>query len=220
MRDVILAFALLTTPAWAQSPTEGEPTPAEPTPAPPADAGDAEDEGFNLSDRLIKAPIVHDFALTVSPLHLIVPMLELTGELRLGEDFGVAAVLGFGRLSDEVTRADGTLEDERLTIYEGGAQLRYYLLGNFEQGLQIGVEGLYVYVDRDEDETLDASAEGLTVGGFLGYKYTAGGGFTAEAQVGMGYLVVDGRGEASGETTRESDEDTVPLLNINLGWSF
>jgi hypothetical protein len=56
-------------------------------------------------------------ALTVSPVHLLLPMGELTAELRIADRIGVAAVVGAGSVSDEPTGA-------RIGIYEGGASLR------------------------------------------------------------------------------------------------
>jgi hypothetical protein len=63
--------------------------------------------------------------------------------------------------------------------------------------------------------------EGFAVGPLVGYKLVTSGGFTFLAQGGIEYVAV--RAEASntsGSSASKSDSRLIPLLNLNLGWSF
>ncbi len=140
------------------------------------------------------------FSATFSPIHLQFPVLEVTGEARLATKVSAAGILGVGK-SDDVN------------LYELGAQLRYYMWGDFDGGLQLGAEVVYVGATSDE---VSAVAQGLTLGPFIGYKYVAGFGLTFDAQVGAQYITL--RGE-SGSVTEE-DSDIIPLVNLNVGWTF
>jgi hypothetical protein len=156
------------------------------------------------------------FALTISPLHLASPIVELTGEVRALDKLGVAVIAGAGKISADATPTTPKIS---AAAYEAGLSVRYYLLGDFRHGLQLGAEALYIHVS-DEIETVSASAKGLAVGPFAGYKYTTDIGFTFDGQ--LGFQRVGLIGEAHDATTATSHEESkfIPLLNLNVGWSF
>lgn len=69
---------------------------------------------------------------------------------------------------------------------------------------------------------MSAVADGVTFGGYGGWKYMSGGGFTFVAQlvtqaVGIGASAED---SDTGEKADASGSDVVVLLNLDLGWSF
>ena len=66
------------------------------------------------------------------------------------------------------------------------------------------------------DSNLSAKGEGVAVGPFLGYKYTADVGFTFDAQLGIERVFA----KATSGSSNASDSTYVPLLNLNVGWSF
>jgi hypothetical protein len=142
----------------------------------------------------------HNVSLTISPFRLEGPELYLSGELRLAPKLSVAAMLGAGRITDE---------GKTCNIWEGGGQLRYYLLGSFARGVMIGTDFGYVDID-DEIENPIAYLVGAHAGGFLGYKFALKVGFIAELQIGPIYLW--------GKTADTSELQT--LLALNVGWSF
>jgi hypothetical protein len=148
------------------------------------------------------------FALTISPLHLISPIVELTGEARVADKIGVAAIAGVGRISDTQNGVKISAD-----VYELGAQARYYALGDFRQGMQLGAELLYLHLD---DPNLVVKAQGIAVGPFVGYKYTADVGFTFDGQLGVEYVGA----KANSSTTTAKDSSWIPLLNLNVGWSL
>jgi hypothetical protein len=149
-------------------------------------------------------------AITISPVHLAFPMVELTGEFRVGRKLGIAAIVGAGEATDSVS-------DVTVKVYEFGASARYYLLGNFRHGMQIGGELLYVKANT-KDTNIRVSGEGFGVSPFLGYKWQHRSGFTIDTQLGITYIAV----RAKAESTNQMEEDSKvgALLNLNVGWSI
>ncbi len=156
-------------------------------------------------------PYVPFVAVTWSPIHLTLPVFELTGEVRVMPKMGVALVLGAG----SVTVDDGGPK-VKVSVYEVGGQFRYYVLGDFRHGMQLGAELLYLHASGSTSVE-SAVAAGTAVGPFLGYKFTAGIGFTFDAQLGFERLFLAGQ-SSSGSSS--SDAKTIPMLNLNVGWSF
>lgn len=149
----------------------------------------------------------HVVSVTLSPLHLVLPVAELTAEIRAADRVGVAAVagLGFGRFGG---------------VWEGGGSGRFYPVGDFDRGVQVGAEVLAVRVvaevaDYTTGEATYIHATGFSAGGFVGGKYTLGVPLTFDGQIGAQALTT--RVDVAGETWR-----TTPglLLNLNVGWSF
>lgn len=168
-------------------PTNLPPPPAEPPPPPP--------------------PPVKDVTVSISPLHLFSPLLELMGELRINDHVSAAAIAGVGRVNDANGSAHGS-------AFEIGGQGTYYVFQPF-RGLHVGAEVLYVYVgDVNVDSTLTGT--GLALGAFVGWKYIHRSGFSFVGQGGIDFAVV----EASSSTTMESESKVFPLLNLNVGYSF
>ena len=142
-----------------------------------------------------------------SPIHLVLPVIEVAGEYNVAPNMGVALILGGGR----VTSSDGSIT---ATAYEVGGQFNYYFMQPFS-GLHVGLEGLYLTVgDVEQDSTV--TANGLSVGPYVGYKLQTDIGFAFIAQLGASYLAV----AAESSTAMASEEKFSVLLNLNVGWSF
>jgi hypothetical protein len=141
---------------------------------------------------------------TLSPVHLILPVVEITVEARVSNHVGVAIIGGAG----SVTSGGSTA-----SVAEIGGQLDYYPFAPFS-GAHIGVEPLYVHGSSDSDST--AVANGLSFGPFIGYKFVASFGLTLVAQLGVGVQVI----KAHNTSTESSDKTFAPILNLNAGWSF
>ncbi len=138
-------------------------------------------------------------SITISPFHLLNPVLHVTGELRLANKISAAAILGGGMISEE-NKSYGT--------WEVGGQFRYYLFGSFTHGLMLGVDTGYIHVDGKLDFPVDYNV-GVRAGIFVGYKITTKTGFTFEMQIGPQYV-------------RESANNTElqTLENLKIGQSF
>lgn len=147
-------------------------------------------------------------AITTSPLHLIVPMAEVTAEVRVADRVGISVIAGVGSFRDEPT-------DEKISLLEGGASVRYYVTGSFRGGLQLGAEAVYVHASGDAMD-VEVKAAGLGLSPFLGYKWTHRSGITLEGQ--LGATVMTARAES--ETATASDSAVGPMLNLQIGYSF
>ena len=155
-------------------------------------------------------------SVTWAPILLVVPLIELTAEYRVADKLGVSITVGAGKRtitsgSDEATG----------TEIEGGAQVRYYLIGDFDHGMEAGVQALEEHVTFEEPlpaGVVGVAAGGFTVGAFLGYKIATGIGFTFEAQLGARYLVVEPAVQGTGSFG--DIQKWQPLLHLNIGWSF
>lgn len=156
-------------------------------------------------------------SITMAPILLGLPLIELTAEYRVARKIGVSITVGAGKRSIEGSfgaKANGT-------EIEAGAQFRYYAIGSFRHGMEVGVQLLEEYVKFDEPlpaNIVGVAAGGFTAGGFLGYKIATGIGFTFEAQLGARYLVVEPTVQGSGSF--DGIEKWQPLLHLNVGWSF
>lgn len=142
------------------------------------------------------------FSITVSPIHLILPLLEVTGELRLADKVGAAGIFGVGSSAG-------------VALIEVGGQGRYYLLGNFRRGLMLGGEVLFVAGSRADPGGITRGG-GLQLGPFIGYKWISRVGFTFDTQFGLTFYVI----RANNSSNSVETGGTGILINLNFGWSF
>ncbi len=199
-----LPLTLLSAPALAQPNTDH----------PPASTPEDEDE------KLRSAYI------SISPLHLLFPIVEVTAEARLHRKIGVAGIFGVGSMDpDGIGGAKpGFIDRPRYTVWEVGGQFITYPVGNFDHGMQLGAEVLYVGVAGSEGSgasRVAGTGEGLAMGPLLGYKLATKVGFSFNVQGGVQYVAL--RADASsttGATATATQSAVIPLLNINVGWSF
>ena len=165
----------------------------------------------------------HSLSITNSPLHLVSPgMVEMTGEYAINRKLGAALIGGYGQATLERGDEDtnDVVEDD-VTIYEAGAQVRYYLVGSFDHGMQVGAEAFYMRIDGFSDGDVSGEASGFGVGPFIGYKKTARFGLTFDMQVGYQYFAAQATArDEDGNSSDGSATDSGLLLNLNLGWAF
>lgn len=157
-------------------------------------------------------------SLTFSPLHLILPVFEATAEVRPVDHLGIAAIGGYGSVSTN----DIFGNSFRFQAYEvGGHVIGYPLPGHSFDSLEVGAELLYArVVTNRNDIAVSGSADGLAVGPFVGYKLITGVGFTFVAQGGFEYVGMRSHASANGSSASLHQSEFIPLLNLNVGWSF
>lgn len=153
-------------------------------------------------------PARDSVTLSLSPVHLIYPMVEVAVEAKLASKIGVALILGGGRYGDR-GRTYST------SVYEAGGQLNYYILENFD-GLHAGVE--VIYLRFSDDQTGSVGGNSATVGPYIGYKAVASFGATFIGQAGFSVAANNGDYTSTGTTSTEGR--VFLLLNLSLGWSF
>lgn len=172
--------------------------------------------GDTGSVAVMKDP-TYSMNLTFSPLHLVHPVVEIVGEFKAEERWSVALIGGGGTVSGE----SGAGEELSASMWEVGGQARYYALGDFNHGLQLGAEALYIDIDEDDidvkDELFTGVRQGVAIGPFVGYKLATELGLTVNAQLGVART---GIGAGSEDDERDEVSHWKPLVNLNVGWSF
>jgi len=170
------------------------------------------------SSQAAKRP-VRRVSLSLSPVHLLLPIVELEAELMAAPHFGIAAIGGIGSL--KASSSTPGVGDARFSAYESGLQLTGYPLRDFSS-LQLGAEALWVKLSTESvgGRQVSASAGGLAIGPFVGYKLIADMGFTFFLQGGVQYMAVKGAASSGGASATVSQKSFIPLLNLNLGWSL
>lgn len=169
---------------------------------------------------------VRTASITISPIHLLMPIAEITGEFAVTDKVGVAGIVGVGSVPLKTTRISSTgtsttESTERLSAWEVGGHFNYYVIGNFDHGMQLGVEALYLKIARSEqDYRSAAAANGFAVGPYVGYKIITHVGFTFEGNLGFQYVAARATATDGTTTAEKKDSTVIPLLNLNVGWSF
>jgi hypothetical protein len=198
---VIISSLGISTVAAAQSSDSGS-LDAAPTAAPLGSQASAQaPSAQTLPSSTNEASV----SLTMSPLHLVLPIIEVTGEYRVNPKLGVAVILGGGKVTPKNSPSS--------SVYEVGASVRYYALGSFRKGIQIGAEVDYLHVSADGT---DVKGAGIAAGPFVGAKWVSSFGLTLDGQIGGQYL----KAQASSSTTTASASNAAFLLNLNIGYSF
>ena len=174
------------------------------------------------------------FSVTVSPAHLWFGALEAMGEVALGRRFSAALVAGWGPRAIDATNG---MTSHWVAATELGAQVRWYPIGDFTGGLQLGAEVLQLWTAGDDESHLLLDRKGLTVAAFTGVKWVWWPAVTLDVQLGVNLLQAGagwhgpdwfwragGSGGAacagSGGCAASSGNAFPLLLNGNLGWSW
>jgi hypothetical protein len=161
-------------------------------------------------------------SLTLSPVHLALPVFEATLEVRPTEHLGIAAVGGLGDAPPVVVGQTLVESDDRFSVRELGAQFLVYPFSKFD-GFVIGGELLSVKVSGTttvNTRSVDVSGSALAFGPLLGGKWIHESGFTLFGHLGVQRLWLKAESAASGQTVSASDSRWFPLVNLNAGWSF
>lgn len=155
--------------------------------------------------------------LSISPLHLLLPVIELTAEARLSRNLGVSVLGGYGSVRPPTSNV-------RFDVWEVGGQFTSYPVGHFDHGMQLGIEAVYLGVsgnDSTGNVKVAAAGTGFAAGPFLGYKLATKVGFTFNVQGGVEYVIVQADAKSStGATSSAEATRWIPLVNANVGWSF
>lgn len=174
-------------------PPPDEPAPTF-SPAPNAPRKDVE---------VAKENVQHRVSITISPLLLFLPIVQVTGEFRLNDKMGVAAVFGLGSLLNA------------FFALQAGGQFRYYPLGSFIHGLDIGAQLMSLALFDNGGLV----AGGVAIAPFVGYKIATNIGFTFDAQIGPDFVLFGASSSLTGPSTSSNGAIGL-LLNLNVGWSF
>ncbi len=157
--------------------------------------------------------------LTLSPIHVLIPMLEMQAEVRVGDFLGLSVIGGGGRLMAK--NAAG--KERHFGAYEYGGQIAFYPSSVFK-GLQLGAEALWMHVDVADvigTDRVTGLGAGLTLGPFIGYKWIEEPGFTVFVQGGCSITAIHTPAKNTlGQDATSKEPDLLLLLNFNVGWSL
>lgn len=134
--------------------------------------------------------------LSFSPVHLTRPIFEMTGEMALSRKWSVSVTAGAGTIY-------------RQAYWNAGMQLLAYPVGNFERGLQLGVETQYAsFAGGLSSNTVTGIVNTPAIAPVIGFKWTFSS-FTVSTQAGVAFAPL------GSEARRFSS-----VYNLNVGWSF
>jgi hypothetical protein len=174
-----------------------------------------------------------NYTVTIQPILLAIPIGVVMYEARLTEEMSFAIFGGYGQFEYE---RDGETVDA--TVYGAGTQVRFYA---FDRHLDdrarfgephAGIQAMWAHGEGAEEDggfmgafgdEVWGRGEQFMTGPFVGYKYTAGFGFTVEVQAGA---MVGARYSYGGEGNTGADDagkwefKWMPLANLGVGWSF
>ena len=170
---------------------------------------------------------VRHVSLTLSPIHLLFPVFEITAELRLANHVGLSVVGGIGSIgfTESGSCSSGICQPDtkvRASVQELGTQLVFYPLQAFD-GLVLGAELDWVHLSvNDTGNNVTGVGAGTAFGPLIGYKWIFECGFTLFAHVGVQHVwaQADASQSTTGDTAHDEKTQWLPLVNLNLGWSL
>lgn len=164
-----------------------------------------------------EARLKKEHSFTASPRHLLVPKLEGMAEYASTDEFGGAFIMGFGLPTFANEEGDQVVVPE----VELGAQLLWYPIGYFWNGVQVGGEvrlSKYFVPKRDG---IEQSTNSFATGPIAGYKWCALSGFTVVAQGGYSWETIHSSVRSDEGGWGKMDETTGGwIVNFGLGWSI
>lgn len=211
-----LTFAVPLAVALA-APSLAHAAPAEAQPSAGGAAEEARTERPDAPPKPKEEEEDHVAYVAFSPFHLILPVVQLTGEFRVHRKIGVAVIGGYGSIR-------ATDSDLRVSVYELGGQFVGYPVGHFDNGMQLGAQALFLGAatsTSSSGQTIRAEGQGLSLGAFVGYKLATKIGFSFNIQGGVQVLAMRAQANSTtGQSADAGDSAVAPLLALNLGWSF
>ena len=148
----------------------------------------------------------HRISLFISPLALF-----KARTLEVGAEFKFRPKVSFA--------AFGNVGHPGYLVLGLAGQVRRYLIGDFEHGLNIGGEVNFISGSL-QTSSLVISTTGLGLGAFVGYKYVARFGVTVDLNAGYEVYGI-GRSSSSSELVPSGSAVlSGMLLRVNFGWSF
>ena len=168
------------------------------------------------------APPTHKVTVLWEPLQLLYPIVQLGVEVRASDEFSVAVIGGYGSIA--VDKNVGYTGPDKIKVFEVGAQAMYYAMGDFNGGMQVGVEALYMHGTISGPANVGTAgagsgiALGLAIGPLIGWKIVTKAGFSFVSQIGVGLLAAKQKNDDV--NAPKDDRSAILLGNLGIGWSF
>ncbi len=161
-------------------------------------------------------------AVSLSPIHLAINVVELQAEVYLSPEFTIAVIFGSGSISQALSKKFVPELSEPIGVTEYRAQARYFYYGSSEGGAYLGGQAMHLALET-KSQNIDVDGRGPGFGVLAGYKWDWSG-FVLDINVGMAAMSLEG--EAEGEVgnmevdAEASKSFTLPTVNANIGWAF
>lgn len=170
----------------------------------------------------------HQLALSASVLRAVAaPMAEVGAELKHTDKIASAVQFGVGPGRVDQRNMAGDWSADTVLCLQAAAQFRYYALGNFDRGMFVGGEAVWIYLDRDRDNSVRAKHEGVWAGPSVGYKYTFDFGMVLSAMLTAALPIHKPSGLSEDEIPGEPVDDNHPIIgpallgpNLSIGWAL
>ena len=161
-------------------------------------------------------------ALSLSPIHLAISVVELQAEVYLGPQFSVAVIFGTGSIPPALPKKFLPELSEPIGVTEFRAQARYFYYGASDAGAYLGAQAMHLALET-KSQNIDVDGRGPGFGVLAGYKWDWSG-FVLDINVGMAAMSLEGEAEGEvGNTEVDAEASksfTLPTVNTNIGWAF
>jgi len=161
-------------------------------------------------------------AVSLSPLHLTIGVVELQAEVTLTPVMSVAMIVGTGEIPPAWTEKFVPELSEDVSVTEYRVQFRYYYTGTSAGGAYFGLQGLHLELET-QSQNVDVDGSGPGYGAFAGYKWDWSG-FVLDVHVGAVRMNMEGAAEGEVGNTdvdaKGSKSFIMPTINANIGWGF
>lgn len=154
-------------------------------------------------------------SLMLNSFALPADIVEVQSEIRLGDNMSCGLVLGVGNVA-------GAKADTSHFLMLAGAQFNYYLLGDFQEGLQIGAQATFTNTDANaKNSFLYEHGRVLSLVPYAGYKFIMASGLTMNLQAGVGAATpVFAPAAAGTDRTALYKWHISTRVHLNIGWSL
>ncbi len=146
-------------------------------------------------------------SIVLSPLELINPVVRLVGEFKVARTHGIGPDVAVGAI-------------DQVFVFAIGAQYAWYMVGDFDHGMQLGASLRYSQ-SNDEENGITSVGRGIALGPIIGYKYVAPFGLTIGLNGGLLFMRLNANAKDTfGGRASASGSGLVPTAALWLGWTI
>jgi len=161
--------------------------------------------------------------LTFDPLELLFPIFQMHADFRVGDDFAVGLIGGYGQAKVDALLLPNEPLPPKAPLWQVGAKATYFAQGDFEGGMHVGLEAVYTHAKLEGRTALGTGsvsglAAGLIAGPIVGWKLVTKAGFTFDSAIGVGLIAY--KQKSSDPDAPKDDRAAVLMSHLLIGWSF
>lgn len=146
-------------------------------------------------------------SILLSPLELASPVVRLVGEWKVARTHGIGPDVAVGSI-------------DQVFVFSIGAQYAWYMIGDFEHGVQLGASLRYLQ-SNDESNGISSVGRGVAIGPIIGYKYVAPFRLTVGLNGGIMLMSINANAsDTFGGKATASGSGAVPTAALWFGWTI